>query len=331
MYDSIFSPILTFANEQPLIPKREIQRTLDRIEDSFVSDAESILDKQANILMRKASPLINRGDDAGIRALEWGVAGKFRKPIYQVWDSGFLAGGSDAIAEMRAAIPDEALDEVQRASRIVTFTLNPQQRSAIQALLRLRPVRLRSLPLEQAILQRSILLSGGFSDGLLDGYLDGAGRYHRGLKDHMLAAIFPQETTGVPISRDELVRRIEGTLDIGTKAARRICRTESTTGYNRARDITMQQSTLVDYYRFLSISDNRTSDICDSRNGMLIPADDRAAIEENTPAMHPNCRSTISPVMTSINPEHAKWSRDRRRDYQQRNLVPLPQGWRLAA
>lgn len=331
MFDSTFSPFLTFANEQPLIPKRQIQQTLDRIEDGLVDSATSILEKQTGTMMRKALPLINRGDASGIQALEWGVGGKLRKPIFQVWDAGFLAGGKDSIAEMLAAVPDDALVEVQAASKIAQLKLTPPQRTAIQVLLKLKPIKLRSLPLEQAILQRSFTLAGGFSDGLLNGYFDSANRYHAGLKDHLLSAIFPQEGTGIPISRGDLLQRIEQTLNIGANQARRIARTELTTAYNRSRDEMMQRSTLVSHYRFLSISDSRTSEICSSRNGMLIPADDRAAIEENTPSMHPNCRSTLSPVMPDINPEHAKWARDRRRDYNNRNLIPLPTGWRAAA
>jgi hypothetical protein len=70
------------------------------------------------------------------------------------------------------------------------------------------------------------------------------------------------------------------------------------------------------------------SAICRSRNGLVIPVTDQAAIAANKPSLHGRCRSTLSPVLSgSINPTHGEWAADPDRQLANRKLEPLPKGW----
>lgn len=50
-------------------------------------------------------------------------------------------------------------------------------------------------------------------------------------------------------------------------------------------------------YKFLAFIDNRTSPQCKELDGQIINAND-ATVGTNLPPLHPNCRSTIIPIVT---------------------------------
>ena len=75
-----------------------------------------------------------------------------------------------------------------------------------------------------------------------------------------------------------------------------IARTNATIAFNQGRLETFrQQKDFVPYVQFLSILDSRTTDLCEARNGLLFAIDD-PDLEQNTPPLHYNCRSILSPV-----------------------------------
>lgn len=75
-----------------------------------------------------------------------------------------------------------------------------------------------------------------------------------------------------------------------------IARTNSTTAFNQGRLETFRQAgDFVEHVQFLAILDSRTTDICESRNGKIFRLDD-PALAANTPPLHYNCRSILSPV-----------------------------------
>ena len=76
-----------------------------------------------------------------------------------------------------------------------------------------------------------------------------------------------------------------------------IARTNSTTAFNQGRmEFFRQNDDFVKAVQYMAILDSRTTDICESRDGKIILIDDEATISENTPPLHYQCRSILSPV-----------------------------------
>jgi SPP1 gp7 family putative phage head morphogenesis protein len=303
LIDSVFSPLLEvpFPDDVPLIPAVEITRGLDAVGAPASEIMARLQRDAAEVLLRKAGPFLADRNLAGIQSLTWNLGVTLQSPIYSVWALGFELGSGHMLREMKAALPKGRFATTQEA---------------VAALLVATPTTITNTPAQAAVARRALTLAGNFSGDQLTA-----------IKGHLQAAIVPVD--GKLLSRPELLQKIEGTLLVGKTRAEMIARTELTNAYNSGRVQTALQSSLVTHFRFLAISDARTTPICRGRNGMLIPVTDRGAIGANSPALHVRCRSVLSPVMAGLNPTHAKWAQDPERDYQARNnLAPLPKGWR---
>lgn len=99
-----------------------------------------------------------------------------------------------------------------------------------------------------------------------------------------------------------------------------IAKTEVTKAFNRGRIASMETNG-VSHVLFLAIEDGVTTDICRSRNGMVLRVGS-AAYKANTPPLHFNCRSTLTPL-----PSDSSLIKDRRRSPERRLLTPLMEGW----
>lgn len=339
MKDSVFDPLITYASDVPNagdrpMPVRTILRAFERIERAGVELMVDALNAQIDGLIDRATPALERGDLGAIASLEWSLSPDLQRSIYSVWSMGWSVGGDHAVREMIASVPVELRGEAEDNEQRLRFgDRNPlcqvwnlgRQRLGfatadniliqILRLLTLGAVDLSGNAAERAVQDRVFRLAGDFSADTL-----------RALQSHLTAAVIG-EGDAPPIPRAELRRRIERTLEVGSRRATAIARTELTNAYNTGRVVTMQQSGLVTHLRFLAIGDDRTTDICRSRNGMVIPITDQSAVQANTPALHVNCRSTVSPLLPEINPRHREMVEDPGRDYLRRSLAPLPRGW----
>ena len=75
-----------------------------------------------------------------------------------------------------------------------------------------------------------------------------------------------------------------------------IARTNATTAFNQGRlEMFRQAGDFVEYVKFLSIMDSRTTDICRARNGRIMRLDSEE-LAANTPPLHYMCRSVLSPI-----------------------------------
>ncbi|MBQ7593244.1 MAG: minor capsid protein [Synergistaceae bacterium] len=74
-----------------------------------------------------------------------------------------------------------------------------------------------------------------------------------------------------------------------------IARTEITRADTYGRLISMKRDEDVIGVEFSAILDDRTTDICESRNGLIMRLDD-PRLPENTPPQHVNCRSLLLPL-----------------------------------
>ena len=310
LVDSVFSPILRFS-EEPLIPISEIERSQDVIQQDIVEALTEALEDETQRWLERMDDALADLDAAAINRSQWPLASRMRSIIFRLWAEGFELGGRQGIEEMQAATAD-----VREFSRVRRFAVPLDIQRDIEAIFDLEPPQLINTDAVEAVIGRANLLAGDFAD---DTFLD--------LRKHLVAAIVPQSDTGEPIGRDVLLERIQKTLQVSEARANNIARTELTYAYNNGRLNSFNESPLVDYLRFLAISDDRTTDICQSRDGMLIPKNDVALVELNTPPLHYQCRSTLTAVMSRLS-RFKDLVEDSTRVPANRDLAPLPPGWR---
>ena len=87
-------------------------------------------------------------------------------------------------------------------------------------------------------------------------------------------------------------------MDNSYKNAMRVVRTESAHVLNKSAIMSYADAG-VENVEFLAVMDGKTSAICFNLNGDIIPLKD-AVPGVNMPPLHPNCRSTILPVLDDI-------------------------------
>ena len=83
--------------------------------------------------------------------------------------------------------------------------------------------------------------------------------------------------------------------------AKAIAVTEATRAYNVGTLEECQSSGILEGYRFNAVLDMLTTDICQERNNIFIPAYDTDLIASMTPPLHVNCRSNLEPVTKYAN------------------------------
>lgn len=110
--------------------------------------------------------------------------------------------------------------------------------------------------------------------------------------------------TPVKVTSQKLASR----MGVSYRRAETLVRTES--AYIREK-ATMDgyQNHNVKRYRILATLDNRTSSICQAMDGKEFDIED-AAVGENYPPLHPNCRSTTVPVYKDFNIASARAAKD---------------------
>lgn len=290
LIDSVFSPLLfsPFEDDRPEIPLGRIEADLNRLERTIERLMIDAIGDKSDDLIRRAQALIRTGDVAGIAALESSLNIEIQRHIYRTWEDSWEIGGIHASEEME---------------RVAGFGLNLTRTPLINS------------PAREAVLNRAVQIAGSFSTDTINQF-----------KADMIASIIPQDG-GDPISRKELRQRLVKTLNVSESRAEAIARTETTAAYNTSRISTYKESELVTHVRFIAISDDRTTDICRSRNGLVIPIEESG---DYSPPLHVNCRSVLSPIMGAVNKRHREYLEDERRNPANRQVTPLPDGWRTA-
>lgn len=74
-----------------------------------------------------------------------------------------------------------------------------------------------------------------------------------------------------------------------------IATTESTRAFSLGILDAGIESPVTDGFQLIAIMDNHTTEICSQRDHMIIPKDDPDLLAENTPPLHPRCRSMLVP------------------------------------
>lgn len=97
------------------------------------------------------------------------------------------------------------------------------------------------------------------------------------------------------LSKDKMVKAIKDEFNTAFYQADRIARTELTYVQNKSA-ADRYQANGVKKYEFLAEIDSRTSSICKEHDGKIYNFSEMK-VGENCPPLHPNCRSTIIPVI----------------------------------
>ncbi|MFN6560052.1 MAG: minor capsid protein [Nostoc sp. ChiSLP01] len=296
MYDSVFGSFTQFPNDKLILGEKKVLSDLDNLE----TKGASLI---AKIPLDAAKKFREDPNEAKQYILQ-----QLKRSLYSIWLAGWNVGGNHAEAEIKK---QSKRVNFSQYSNVIQFD-DGTQRKGVE----IRSIR--NIPAENAIRGRINQLAQDVTNS----------EYKR-IQQDLLAAVTPQPDTKQPISRSELLKRIEETL--GTKSGRyakraeTIARTELTFAYNAGRLETYRESRLVSAVCFYTIIDERRCSVCASRHGLVIPLNDWQAIAQNTPSLHPRCRCVLSPVL-----KQAPELKDRDRSVQNRELVPRPVLWAAA-
>ncbi|MBD2316671.1 minor capsid protein [Phormidium tenue] len=300
LFDSVFGTF-RYSDAPDLMPIDEIIGSMDSIELATLKAMNDATRSAVKKLKKEA-----QGKSLSeIAKLNWDLAPDIAKTLNVTWDKGYKSGSKDAIKELRAAIPQK-YNSAQYA----------KVSDLIKQIFDLKPFSVFDRPKAsvKAILSRNLKIAGDYSKEILER-----------VKNNLSQSMITQPDTGYPMPPKQVNALIQDTLNVSQARAATISRTETTNAYSQSRVETFKQSSLATHCRFLAIADDRVTDICKTRNGIVFPIADS---DKFRPSLHFNCRSTISVLLPRINPAHQKMIDDPNLDPNNRVLAPLQKGWR---
>lgn len=117
-------------------------------------------------------------------------------------------------------------------------------------------------------------------------------------KDALVKHIKQNLTVGIirGDSIQKMSRQLKKDLNVLYYQAERLVRTETNYAMNQGHLKGYADSGVVEKYEFLAAIDSRTSKLCKNQNGKIYKLSE-ATVGVNYPPLHPNCRSTVIPVL----------------------------------
>ena len=117
-------------------------------------------------------------------------------------------------------------------------------------------------------------------------------------KDALVKHIKQNLTAGIirGDSIQKMSRQMKKDLNVLYYQAERLVRTETNYAMYQGHLKGYADSGVVEKYEFLAAIDSRTSKLCKNQNGKVYKLSD-ATVGVNYPPLHPNCRSTVIPVL----------------------------------
>ena len=116
------------------------------------------------------------------------------------------------------------------------------------------------------------------------------------LQEQLESALMDSIVRGV--SKDEAVKEFQKAFSVSFNQVDRITRTEMNYVQNQAT-ANRYKAAGVKKYEILAAIDSRTSDICKEMNGKVFEFG-KEMVGVNYPPFHPNCRTTIIPVLKEV-------------------------------
>lgn len=305
--DSVFSEY--FPEDKPVTAEKTIALELDKIEKPAAALFSTSYDRSVKSAVTTLSAVIAAGDWQKIKDYKWNLNLQLANNLWAEWLLGWQTGHKRGLAEINK-ISNEAIahradggqPEFNSGFRAAKFNKNTEDKDK---------TIIRNRPAEKAIKARTNTLAKDVSDS-----------EWAKIKDMILDAIKPQSATQDPISRKELLKRINAQLgDRQNKFKNRaemIARTELTFAYNAGRLDSYVQSGLVAGVRYQTIFDERRCGICASRQGIIVALDDVEGLARLAIPTHPMCRCVWSPVLKE---DFDKQSKQKGRQLKNRKLV----------
>jgi SPP1 gp7 family putative phage head morphogenesis protein len=305
MFDSVFSPnpsAIFRAKTPDYVKPKSIKINLDRLENGGANTLTDAFSRVVSKALKDLDGAIKTKDSKAIENYQAVLIPELTKSIYGMWLGGWNIGRKHGDNEIKS--------QQKKGTNTANFD---------EDLLDAELASIENVPAQNAIANRSKTLASDISS-----------TQWGKIRGHILSAIQPQSETGEPISRSELLKRINSELgDRGFKnRAEKIARTELTFAYNAGRLQTYKDSGLVSHVVFLSILDDRRCQVCEGRHGMMIDLNDIETVSANTPPMHVNCRCVLSPRLAT--PDNQQELDDQTQDSKKRRLFEAPPKW-LAA
>jgi SPP1 gp7 family putative phage head morphogenesis protein len=117
-------------------------------------------------------------------------------------------------------------------------------------------------------------------------------------KDALVKHIHQNLTVGIirGDSVQKMARQLKKDLNVLYYQAERLVRTETNYAMNQGHKKGYEDSGVVEKYEFLAAIDSRTSKLCKDQDGKIYKLKS-AVVGKNYPPLHPNCRSTVIPVL----------------------------------
>jgi SPP1 gp7 family putative phage head morphogenesis protein len=142
-----------------------------------------------------------------------------------------------------------------------------------------------------------------------------------------------QSFMGGETGRPEAVKAVEEAFKKGRKDALRIVRTETTWAYTAGKAEVGLTTRGVTHFLFRSVNDNRRSKICESRDKKVWPVSDRAGIRNNSPPLHPYCRSTWELILGQLPSQRSRVTGPKSVPLKkgQAGFTPLGKGWKASS
>jgi SPP1 gp7 family putative phage head morphogenesis protein len=261
LFDSVFGTF-RYSNGEDLMPISDIVKGMGKIE----LDTLEKLNNLTKLAVRKLAKESQGKSLTEIATLNWNLAPDIADQINITWDKAYKTGSKHAIEEMKAAVPVKQ-NSVQYAK--VT--------DLIKALFELKPFSVFDRPKKviTKILNRNLAIAGDYAKEIL-------AKVKRNISQGMIV----QPSTMQPMPPKQVNALIQQTLSVSQARAAAIARTETTNAYNAARVETFKQSSLATHCRFLAIADDRVTDICLTRNGIVFPIEEVGKYQS---PLHVNC------------------------------------------
>jgi SPP1 gp7 family putative phage head morphogenesis protein len=122
----------------------------------------------------------------------------------------------------------------------------------------------------------------------------------------------------------EVKKALNETLQKGKNAMERVFRTETTRWFNESRAEYFENETTATHVQLFAVTDGRTSEICECRNGYVVPIE-KAKERKYMPPFHPNCRTVQRALYDSLPSHHRLIEKGMAMD--ESTFVALPRGW----
>lgn len=304
--DSVFSQYTGyFPKDKTITPARAIALDLNLIESSAIKSFSQTFDKAVKNAVDSLTAAIASGDQNKVKSYKWGLSLGLSNNLYGEWLLGWKSGretGSKEIGTIKEGTSNFSLNAPSLCLKPTIEFNQPAPESDI----------LRNRPAESAIKARVNTLARDVSDSEWEE-----------IKGDILDAIQPQSRTENPISRKELLERINEKLGDRKNRfkdrAETIARTELTFAYNAGRLDSYVRSGLVAGVRFSTIFDERRCPLCASRQGIVVSLDDVEGLARLAIPVHPRCRCVWSPVLKT---QFEEISNQPGRQIKDRKLVP---------